>query len=84
MARHYSIKSFFRDMPPALLARYFHKQGALRDFDFSVMTRAKPDELFGAWLCVPEAERKLIEADFQEIFAMSRNAAVQAIVDEAA
>jgi len=84
MAKHYSIKSFFRDMPAALLARYFHKQGHFQDFDFSVMNGAKLDELFGAWLYLPEGERKRMEGEFQEIFALSRDAAMPAIIHEAA
>lgn len=84
MARHYSIKSFFRDMPAAVLARYFHRQGLFKDFDFSAMTGAKLDELFGAWLCLPEGERKRMEGEFQEIFALSRDAAMPAIIHEAA
>jgi hypothetical protein len=83
MAKHYSIKSFFREMPPALLARYFHKRELLQDFDFSVLQGTKRDELFGAWLYLPEAERRRMESEFQEIFAMSRDAAVRAIIDEA-
>jgi len=84
MAKHYSIKSFFRDMPAALLARYFHKQGHFQDFDFSVMNEAKLDELFGSWLYLPEDERKRMEGEFQEIFALSRDAAMPAIIHEAA
>lgn len=84
MAKHYSIKSFFRDMPAALLARYFHKQGHFQDFDFSAMSTAKSDELFGAWLSLAEGERKQMEGEFQEIFALSRDAAMPAIIHEAA
>ncbi len=84
MARHYSIKSFFRDTPADVLARYFHKQGLFKDFNFSAMTGAKLDELFGAWLYLPEGERKRIEGEFQEIFALSRDAAMPAIIHEAA
>jgi hypothetical protein len=50
MARHYSITSFFRQMPVRLLARYFHAQGLFQDLDFSAMTGAKRDSLFAAWL----------------------------------
>ncbi len=31
MARHYSTKDFFRQIPNGLLARYFHAQGLLGD-----------------------------------------------------
>ncbi|MDB4441926.1 hypothetical protein N9219_00745 [bacterium] len=35
MARHYSTKSFFRQMPNALLARYFQGRGLFVDVDFA-------------------------------------------------
>ena len=84
MAKHYSIKSFFRDIPATLLARYFHKQGHFQHFDFSAMNGAKLDELFGAWLYLPEGERRRMEGEFQEIFALSRDTAMPPIIDEAA
>lgn len=33
MARHYSIKSFFRQVPNLLLARYFEERGVFADLD---------------------------------------------------
>ena len=41
MAKHYSIKSFFRDIQASLLARYFHKHGHFQDFDFAAMKGPK-------------------------------------------
>ena len=84
MALHYSIKSFFRVMPAPVLSRYFQKQGLFNDVDFVSPTGAKLDELFEAWLSLPEGERKRIEGEFQEIFALSRDAAMPAIIQEAA
>jgi len=37
MARHYSTKNFFRQIPDALLARYFADQGLFGDLDFGAM-----------------------------------------------
>ena len=37
MARHYSTKSFFRQMPNALLARYFKRKGLFAEIDFAAM-----------------------------------------------
>lgn len=47
MARHYSTKSFFRNMPNELLARYFADRELFADLDFAAMKETKPDELFG-------------------------------------
>lgn len=37
MSRHYTTKSFFRQMPNTLLARYFRECNLLQDFDFPAM-----------------------------------------------
>jgi hypothetical protein len=42
MAQHYSIKDFFRQMPNALLARYFQGQGLFDELDFAAMKEGKP------------------------------------------
>jgi hypothetical protein len=54
MARLYSSKEFFRQMPNALLARYFQGRGLFGDLDFASMKETKPDELFTAWLGLPD------------------------------
>ena len=41
MARYYTTKEFFRQMPIALLARYFQGQGLFGDLDFSAMKDGK-------------------------------------------
>ena len=38
MARHYSTTHFFRQMPNALLERYFERRGVFLDIDFSAMS----------------------------------------------
>ena len=48
MARHYSTKNFFRQIPNALLARYFHKQNLFKDLDFTAMKEGNPATLFEA------------------------------------
>lgn len=48
MARHYSTKDFYRQMPNALLARYFHARGLLAEVDFAALKDTQPDALFDA------------------------------------
>ena len=83
MAKHYSVKSFFRDMPAVLLAQYFFKQGHLQGFDFVPVEKGELDALVAAWLELPEDERKRMEGEFQDIFPLCRDAAIPAMVDEA-
>lgn len=83
MARHYSTRSFFRQVPNALLARYFTERGLFGDLDFSAMKETKPDALFEAWLALPEDQRKPMDAEFQDIFELSCEKGFRAIIDEA-
>jgi hypothetical protein len=83
MSRHYSTRDFFRQMPNALLARYFQGRGLLGDLDFATMKETQPDELFGAWLELPEGQRNTMDAEFRDIFEMSGAKGFRAILDEA-
>ncbi|MBU2619141.1 MAG: hypothetical protein KKE83_05590 [Proteobacteria bacterium] len=82
MAKHYSIKDFFRQMPNALLARYFQRQGLFADLDFAAMKEGKPDLLFAAWLELPDGQRNARDAEFRGIFEMSCEKGFRAILDE--
>ena len=84
MARHYSTRDFFRQMPNALLARYFQERGMFGDVDFAEMRETQPDALFAAWLEFPDSQRKPLDAEFLEIFDMSCEKGMLAILDEAA
>jgi hypothetical protein len=44
MAPHYSTINFLRQMPNALLARYFQARRLFGEIDFSRMKETKPDE----------------------------------------
>ncbi len=83
MARHYSTKDFFRQMPNALLARYFHEQNLFQDLDFTAMKEGNPSALFEAWLLFPDNQRNAMDTAFREIFEMSCEKGFTAIIDEA-
>jgi len=71
MARHYSTKDSFRQMPNARLACYFHEPGLIEALDFSALKETQPDEMLKAWLTVPDGQRNEIDAEFREIFELS-------------
>ena len=71
MARHYTTKDFFRQIPNVMLARYFQGRGLLGDLGFSAMKETQPDELFAAWLQLPDAQRNEMDAEFRDIFELS-------------
>lgn len=83
MARHYSTKDFFRQMPNALLARYFHGKNLFQDLDFTAMKEGNPAALFDAWLTLPDNQRNAMDAEFREILDMSCEKGFTAIMDEA-
>lgn len=83
MARHYTTKDFFRQMPNALLARFFQERDLLLEFDFIAMKESKPDALFVAWLDLSEEQRNKLDAEFRDIFEMSCEKGFKAIIDEA-
>lgn len=83
MARHYSTRYFFRQMPNALLARYFHEKNLFQDLDFSVMKEGNPAALFDAWRTLPDNQRNVMDAEFREIFVISCEKGFTAIIDEA-
>jgi hypothetical protein len=83
MTGQYSAKSFFRQMPNALLARYFNERGVLGDINFSAMKEGKPDELFKAWLALPDNQRNKMDAEFRDIYEISCEKGFRAIIDEA-
>lgn len=83
MARHYSTKSFFRNAPNVLLERYFKQHETLTDLDFVNLKEGNPDALFSAWLALDPKTKQKMDSDFQEIFALSCEKGVKAIIDEA-
>jgi hypothetical protein len=46
MRRRYSTKAFIRQMPNALLARYFKARALFDELDFSDIKEKKPDALY--------------------------------------
>ena len=83
MARHYSTKDFFRQVPNGLLARFFQGRELFGDLDFVAMKEGKPDELFSAWLALSDGQRNIMDAEFRDIFEMSCEKGFRAIIDEA-
>lgn len=83
MARHYSTKEFFRQIPNALLSRFFQRRDLLMEFDFVGMPDSKPEALFAAWLDLPEDQRHQLDAEFRDIFEMSCEKGFKSIIDEA-
>lgn len=83
MAKHYSTRDFFRQMPNALLARYFQSKALFENLDFASMKETKLDVLFEAWFNLPDAERNILDVELLEIFDICNEKGFLAILDEA-
>ena len=53
------------------------------DLDFSAMKETQPDELFAAWLYLPDGQRDEMDAEFRDVFELSCEKGFRAIIDEA-
>lgn len=83
MVSHFSVPSFFRKVPNALLRRYFYERSVLQDFDFESLPETRPQALLKAWLELPDEVRGSMEPDFREIFDVAGEKGYRAILDEA-
>jgi hypothetical protein len=83
MARHYSTRDFFRQMPNRLLSRYFERQGLFAELNLAGMRELKVEPLLDAWQSLPDEERKAMDAEFREIYDLSCEKGFCAIRDEA-
>jgi len=81
--RHYTLREFFRQTPNHLLARYFERRGVLARFDFEALREADLGTLIEAWSLLPDDQRRAMDAEFQEIFALGDEGGFRAILDEA-
>ena len=83
MARYYTTRDFFRQMPNALLARYFESKGVLDEVEYASLKETKPDALFSAWLTLSDSQRHVMDSEFQTIYELSSEKGFRAILDEA-
>ena len=83
MSRHYSTRSFFRQVPGGLLARYFRGRGLFGELDVARMSETGPEALLAAWGQLPEHRRRELEAEFRQVFEMSSEKGIRTLLDEA-
>ena len=83
MSRHYSTRSFFRQVPGGLLARYFKGRGLFGEPNVARMSETGPEALLAAWDELPERQRGELEAEFRQVFEMSSEKGIRTLLDEA-
>lgn len=83
MARHYSPKRFFREVPTDYLSQYFDKRSLLPGFDFTQRGEALFDALNSALDALPDDQGIEVDQDFREIDALACEAGIQSVLDDA-
>lgn len=79
----YSPKSFFRNVPNAILKQYFTRMGVLLEHDFSEIPETKIEPIYEDWLTLPSQKRGEMESDFKDIQLLACAGGIKAILDEA-
>lgn len=80
--KHYNLKTFLRTMPNAMLAAYFQANDIETAVDFATLKPYAIDPLFEAIQSLPEKQRKQVDTDFQDIFALSYDGGISLLLDE--
>ena len=83
MARHYSPKRFFREVPSGFLAEYFKRKGHSHIVPLTSQSKLDVDALSSALEALPDDVRLTVEQDFAEIDALACESGIQAILDDA-
>ena len=83
MARNYSPKNFLRQAPNALLARYCQEKELLAEVDFTGLSETNIGPIYDAWDHLPSETRRMMESDFRNIYALSTENGIRAIIDAA-
>jgi len=84
MASQYSHLQFFRRVPNTLLSKYFASRGTVLDVALEKLKPTEVEPLLNAFMALDGARQAEIEAEFQDIHALSCEGGVGALLDEAA
>lgn len=83
MASQYSHLHFFRRVPNSLLERYFLSRKVVLGVDLSKLKPTEVESILDAFMQLDSTQQAEIEAEFQDIHALSCEGGVRALVDEA-
>jgi hypothetical protein len=84
MSGQYSLRSFLRNAPNALLQPYLAERGIGTGLDWKSMKETKIDPIFEAIQAAPEGPRAEVDRDFREIDALATEGGRRAIIEEGA
>ena len=84
MTHAYTLSTFLRQTPNALLADYFARRGLLGSVDFPSLGKTEVKPIMEGVEALDGDVRADVEADFQPVFSLASKAGTRVIVDQAA
>jgi len=79
----YNPRSFLRQVPNSLLARFFSRFGGFTDFDWRQLKEAQIEGAFERWQELPEAERRQVGGTFRQIHSMATPRGTRVLIEAA-
>lgn len=79
----YSPRTFLRQSPNALLARYFHGRDLLTDVDIASLNETDIDQIFEAWMLLPDNACAEIDVDFRDVESLANEVGTRTLLEEA-
>ena len=83
MASQYSHLQFFRRVPNPLLEKYFLSRNVVLGLDLAKLKPTEVEPILDAFMLLDSTQQAEIEAEFQDIHALSTEGGIRALVDEA-
>ncbi len=84
MARNYTLNTFLRQTPNALLAAYFDRRNLLTHVHFLELRKTEVEPVMEGIEALDPDERADVEADFQQVFSLAAKAGTRTLIDQAA
>ncbi len=84
MAPSYTLNTFLRQTPNALLADYFSRRALLGHVDFASLRKTQVEPIMAGIEALADDVRATVEADFQAVYALASKAGTAILVDQAA
>lgn len=79
----YNPRSFLRQVPNALQARFFSQYDTFSGFDWSHRKETQVEAVFERWQQMPEAERRQIGGVFRQVHVMASSRGTRVLVEAA-
>jgi hypothetical protein len=79
----YNMRSFLRQAPNTLLARFFAKFEGFADFRWQGMSERRIEGIFEGWQQLPEAERRGVSTVFRQIDSLATTRGTKVLIEAA-